>query len=148
MDLDKYLPSPEMRAEFEKFKTLKTKEEKESFQVERKADYDKLSDDEKVAYKQAAEKGIENVIVACNDFITKADEIILRDRLGELPEAVSFSYIAKKYFGKSRNWLYQRINGYTVNGKRACFTETERRIFIDALNDISNMIRTTSLNLS
>lgn len=148
MDLDKYLPSPEMRAEFEKFKTLKTKEEKESFQVERKADYDKLSDDEKVAYKQAAEKGIENVIVACNDFITKADEIILRDRLGELPEAVSFSYIAKKYFGKSRNWLYQRINGYTVNGKRACFTETERRILIDALNDISNMIRTTSLNLS
>lgn len=50
--------------------------------------------------------------------IERAEEAILRDKLGELPEAISFSYIAKKYFGKSRNWLYQRINGNIVNGKR------------------------------
>lgn len=148
MDLDKYLPTSEMRAEFEKFKTLKTKEEKETFQTERRKNYNNLSDADKVAYKQAADKGIKNTVNACNEFISKADEIILREKLGELPEAISFSYIAKKYFGKSRNWLYQRINEYTVNGKRARFTEIERKTFTDALDDISNMIRTTSLNLN
>lgn len=148
MDLDKYLPNPEMRAEFEKFKTLKTKEEKEVFLAERRASYDKLTDAEKIAYKQAAEKGIVNTINACNEFISKAEDIVLREKLGELPDVISFSYIAKKYFGKSRNWLYQRINGNTINGKRACFSDAEKEKFINALNDISNMIRTTSLKLN
>lgn len=148
MDIDKYLPTPEMRAEFERFKMLKTQEEKVAFQQERRARYDRLSDSEKTAYREAAEKGMDATVDACNDFIAKADDAILRDKLGELPEVISFSYIAKKYFGKSRNWLYQRINGYTVNGKKAGFTEAERKTFIDALDDISKMISTTSLNLN
>ena len=80
--------------------------------------------------------------------IERAEEAILRDKLGELPEAISFSYIARKYFGKSRNWLYQRINGNIVDGKKARFTDNELKTFLNALNDVSEMIHQTSLKLS
>ena len=81
-------------------------------------------------------------------YLERAEEAILRDKLGELPEAISFSYIAKKYFGKSRNWLYQRINGNIVNGKKARFTDNELKTFLNALNDVSEMIHQTSLKIS
>lgn len=72
----------------------------------------------------------------------------IRAKLGEIPEAISLSYVAKKYFGKSRNWLYQRLNGNLVNGKPASFTPAEHQKFVAALEDISDMIRKTSLSLS
>nr|WP_249932075.1 DUF5053 domain-containing protein [Bacteroides salyersiae] len=80
--------------------------------------------------------------------IERAEETILRDKLGELPEAISFSYIARKYFGKNRHWLYQRINGNIVNGKKARLTDNELKTFLNALNDVSEMIHQTSLKLS
>lgn len=67
------------------------------------AKYNALPETEKEAYKQASESGIKATVEACNDFIERAEEAIFRDKLGELPEAISFSYIAKKYLGKSRN---------------------------------------------
>lgn len=148
IDLKKCLPSPELQAEFEKFKTLNTEEEKLAFQAERKAKLDSLTADERDEYIAASNQGVESTIGEAKKFIDRADEAILRDKLGELPDIISFSYIAKKYFGKSRNWLYQRINGYTVNGKKAHFTESEHQIFIKALNDVSEMINKTSLKLS
>lgn len=136
-----------MKAEFERFKLL-SPEERKNFKKEMQDKYSRLSEAEKAEYKEASEAGLNATIAACNDFIDRADEAILRDRLGELPEAISFSYIAKKYFGKSRNWLYQRINGYNVNGKKARFTENEFQTFQNALKDISAMINQTSLKLS
>ena len=55
-------------------------------------------------------------------------------------EAKCEDFNAKEYFGKDRAWLHQRINGSTVNGKKAAFTEEEKKIFIQALNDISARI--------
>ncbi|BBK87886.1 DUF5053 domain-containing protein [Bacteroides uniformis] len=143
---DECLPTSDMKAEFERFKSL-SPEERKNFKKEMQDKYSKLSEAEKTVYKEASEAGLKATIEACNDFISRADEAILRDKLGELPEAISFSYIAKKYFGKSRNWLYQRINGYNVNGKKARFTENEFQTFQNALKDISAMINQTSLKL-
>ena len=56
--------------------------------------------------------------------------------------------IANDYFGKSKEWLYQRIKGYNVNGKPARFTEEERRKFSSALEDISRMAHETSLKIA
>ena len=102
---DECLPTSDMKAEFERFKSL-SPEERKNFKKEMQDKYSKLSEAEKTVYKEASEAGLKATIEACNDFINRADEAILRDKLGELPEAISFSYIAKKYFGKSRNWLY------------------------------------------
>ena len=129
IDWNDCLPTKEMQADFERFKELKTTEEKEPF-------------------KKASEAGLKATVNACNDYIERVEEAILRDKLGELPEAISFSYIAKKYFGKSRNWLYQRINGNIVNGKKARFTDNELKTFLNALNDVSEMIHQTSLKIS
>lgn len=66
----------------------------------------------------------------CEDFNAKK---YIRDIEG----LINFSAISKEYFGKDKTWLYQRIKGSTVNGKKAAFTEEEKRIFIQALQDVS-----------
>lgn len=86
------LPTQGMNAEFERFKSL-SPEERKKFKKEMQDRYNKLSESEKKAYKEASETGLNATIAACNDFIDRADEAILRDRLRELPEAISFSYI-------------------------------------------------------
>lgn len=50
------------------------------------------------------------------------------------------SYIAKHYFGKSSAWLSQRINGTLVRGKVYTLNDEQKRIFNDALQDISSRI--------
>lgn len=86
------------------------------------------------------EEGITQFAQGIEKALDEADEMIARAKLGNVPEAISFSFIAKNYFGKSRAWLMQKINGNTVNGKRAAFTDEERRKFRDALQDISRQL--------
>ena len=69
----------------------------------------------------------------------------IRQQLGEVPEILSMSYIAKTYFGKSRTQLYQRINGNKVNGKPAYFTRSERKQLQDALQDIGKKLSAITL---
>lgn len=143
-----FLPTPELNLEFEAFKALKTDEERRAFQEERKAKVATMTPPEREAYLAASEAGLKATIKGSKAFIEKANDLFLKEKLGEIPEAISLSYVAKKYFGKSRNWLYQRLNGNLVNGKPACFTSAEREQFLAALEDISNMIKKTSLSLS
>lgn len=74
------------------------------------------------------------------------EENIIKFQLMEFAEMFSLSYVAKKYFKKSRSWLYQRINGNYVNGKPAHFTREELQTFNNALKDISSKIG--SINIS
>lgn len=60
----------------------------------------------------------------------------MHQRLGSLTEAVNLAYIARHYFGKTRQWLYQRLKGQIVNGRPATFTPTEEETFVKALNEI------------
>ena len=67
-------------------------------------------------------------------------EQLLREQLGPLAEALNLSYIARTYFGKSRSWLSQRLNGHTVHGRQAMLTEDERETLNYALHDIQSQI--------
>ena len=69
----------------------------------------------------------------------------IRRQLSAVIGFVSLSYIADTYFGKSRTWLYQRINGNTVNGKPVFFTKAERRRLQEALHDIAQKLLAVSL---
>ena len=94
------------------------------------------------------EEGANQFIEGLDKALAEGEEMIARARLsklGNVPEAISFSYIAKKYFGKSRGWLMQKINGNTVNGKQAAFTEEERKQFRAALQDISKQLSIAAL---
>lgn len=55
---------------------------------------------------------------------------------------VTWSKIAKRYFGKSSSWIYNKINGVDGNGGKGGFTETEREQLKGALVDFSERLRT------
>ena len=74
------------------------------------------------------------------------EESAIKLQLQEVAEIVSLSYLAKKYFNKSRSWLYQRLNGNLVNGKPARFTQEELQTFNNALQDISQKIGSLSIS--
>lgn len=69
---------------------------------------------------------------------------LLRDKMKEILPAISVSYIARKYFGKSSSWFYQRLNGNKVNGKEANFTPNELNTLSAALNDIGKKLSAMS----
>ena len=92
------------------------------------------------------EEGMTQFIGGLDKALAEADEMIARHRLGDVPEAISFSYIAKKYFGKSRGWLMQKVNGNIVNGKPAAFTPDESKLFREALQDISKKLSNAALS--
>ena len=79
-------------------------------------------------------------LLAKGDGMMKAEMDDVRQRLGDIPQVINMSYIAKHYFGKSRTWLYQRINGNIVNGKPVFFAIAERRQLQEALHDIGKKL--------
>ena len=93
------------------------------------------------------ERGVIEFDEGMRKIIEEADEMIFRAKLGDLPEALSFSYIAKKYFGKSRGWLMQKVNGNRVNGKTAVFTDEERLMFRKALQDLSEKMSAVAMSI-
>jgi hypothetical protein len=70
----------------------------------------------------------------------------IRQQLSDVIDVLPLSHIAKTYFKKSRFWLYQRVNGNIVNGKRACFTTDEIKTFNFALQDISRKIGSIAIS--
>ncbi len=71
----------------------------------------------------------------------EAEEISLtltvRERLEKVLPFISVSALAKKDFGKSASWFYQRLNGNAIHGKTAAFTKEELRTLSSALKDVA-----------
>jgi hypothetical protein len=65
----------------------------------------------------------------------------LRKRLEPTLSAISVSYLAKNYFGKTPQWFYQRLNGNIVNGTEAKFTEDELKTLSGAIIDLSDKLK-------
>jgi hypothetical protein len=68
---------------------------------------------------------------------------VLDDSRAIIPES-----IAKKFFGKSRQWLNNRIKGNKVNGKSASFTADELNRFSSALLELSGELKNTALRIA
>ena len=96
-------------------------------------------------------KAIENFISSGLKDLTKYTDDVINDlevkiQLLEVAEIVSLSYIAKNYFHKTRQWLYQKLNGNIVNGKPAKFTRDEINTLNHALKDISKKIGSIAIS--
>lgn len=50
---------------------------------------------------------------------------------------INFSEVARKYFGRTSQWLTQRLHGNIVNGKPATFKPAEADTFALALRDMA-----------
>ena len=107
--------------------------------------FSSLSEQEKKAVQKEFLTGLDEKLEEADKLIKKID---LALEISEISKYISLSRIASDYFGKSKEWLYQRIKGYTVNGKPAAFTEDERQKFSFALENISRMAHETSLRVS
>mgnify|MGYP007064992558 CR=1 FL=1 len=105
IDWNDCLPTKEMQADFERFKELKTTEEKEAFKKEMQDKYNKLPEAQKEAYKKASEAGLKATVNACNDYIERAEEAIYVINLENCPKQ-SHSVILQ------RNILVKVETGY------------------------------------
>ena len=99
-----------------------------------------LSDSEKQQYSDHVIADLGNVLKALDSDIEELRAARIREKMGDLDQAVSFAYIAKNYFGKSYSWLIQRLNGSKVNGKEAHFNKEEVLQLQSALNDLGRKL--------
>lgn len=60
----------------------------------------------------------------------------------EIFNVLNASYIAKRFFGKSRNWLYQKLNHNIKNGKEVEFTSGEYQKLKEAIETIAEELQT------
>ena len=67
--------------------------------------------------------------------------------LGDLALYVKWGNISRDYFGFSRAWIYQRLNGYDGNGNHCEFTEAQRETLKEALNDLAGKLKTAAEEL-
>ncbi|MFD2895550.1 DUF5053 domain-containing protein [Sphingobacterium arenae] len=68
----------------------------------------------------------------------------MKSQLWDIIVDVSWAQISQKYFGKSRSWLSQKMNGLDGNGTATEFTEEEKEKLKHALNDLAERIRICS----
>ena len=115
-----------------------------------RAYYEDITEKRKPTAKLSAdelETGAIQFIEGVNKVLAEGDEMIARAKLGEMTKALSLSYIAEKYFGKSRAWLMQKVNGNIVHGKRKTFTDSERETLREALQDLSKKMSAVAMTL-
>ena len=112
------------------------------------AEYDKIADDltpdERNEILRLYDNGLKNLEERVKNLHAR---VCVKDQLEEITEIISLKYIAKKYFGKTSSWLYNKMNGAIVNGKPVHFTTDEIHTLNGALQDISKRIGSISVTL-
>lgn len=121
-------------------KLSKASTEKEVDNIISEHNQTEMSDTEKQQYSDNVIADLENVLKALDSNIEELRAAHIREKMGDLDQAVSFAYIAKNYFGKSYSWLIQRLNGSKVNGKEAHFNKEEVLQLQSALNDLGRKL--------
>jgi len=96
---------------------------------------------------QLIDNYISSMLLESEERIDTFIEESVKMQLEKVSEIISLSYIATRYFSRTRNWLYQKINGCSVNGKPAKFTPEEISTLNFALSDISKEIGSTVIKI-
>jgi hypothetical protein len=69
-------------------------------------------------------------------------------KINPVTDYVSISYISRRFFGKSRSWLHNRLQGYKNNGKPDTLSAEDINTLQNALLTISDEIKLAALRLS
>ena len=120
-------------------------QEKKRIENEIKSQFSLLSDEEKNFVQKEFLENLDRKLEDADKLVKKIDIAL---EISEISKYISLSKIASDYFGKSKEWLYQRIKGYHINGKPAVFTDEERQKLSIALQNISRIAYETSLKIS
>ena len=133
-----------LKENFTAYLNSKSPEEKSRVVSEYRDWFNGLSAEEQVAATTVIMDNVSHVVAGVRDNLEELDSTIIRSKLGDVPQAVSLSYIATQC-GKSKSWLSQRLNGKKVNGKEARFTQSEAKAFQDALHALGQRLLSISL---
>ncbi len=68
-----------------------------------------------------------------NPILSKIEDL----KEGDLLRVLNASYIAKRFFGKSKGWFSQKINHHVKNGVPSQFTPSEIETLRNALYTLS-----------
>ena len=71
----------------------------------------------------------------------------INEHLKDIILYIKWGNISRDYFGFSRGWIYQRLNGYDGNGNACEFTEAQKEVLKEALRDIARKLNETADNL-
>lgn len=80
------------------------------------------------------------------EIIVKQNRETVKQKMSDVLLDVSWAKISEKYFGKSRSWLYHKMNGMN-NGKSDDFDEAEKEVLRNALLDLSQRISRCANNI-
>jgi hypothetical protein len=128
----------------QKMHDAETDSEKESIKGEIENRFNLLNDEDKKKVQQDFMQSLDNKLNEAEETLKKVDVYL---EMKELSAYLNFAQIAKEYFGKSKEWLYQRINGFVVNGKPAQFNEQDKEKLSSALIDLSQKLQKTALRI-
>lgn len=68
----------------------------------------------------------------------------MMNKLSDILLYVKWGNISKDYFGFSRSWIYQRLNGYDGNGNECDFTDSQKETLREALRDLARRLLETA----
>lgn len=64
----------------------------------------------------------------------------MKQTLQDILLDISWAHLSMRYFGRSRSWLHQKLDGRNSNGGDGDFSEPEREQLRAALKDLSRRI--------
>lgn len=139
----------DVKKELEKWKAsflvADTPEKIATHQKEFRAFLSSLSPEDKKNFATAFQTGAMQAIAEAEDIVKT---VTVKKELERIQDFVSMSYIAKHYFGKTRQWLYQRVNGNLVNGKLVGLTTDELNTLSSALSELGAKLNDTSRSIA
>ncbi len=139
-----FIKDKRLKKNFSAYMNAMSAEEKSRIVAEYKTWFNGLNAEEQAEATAAMMDNLNHVVAGVRDNLEELDGAIIRAKLGEVPQAISLSYIASQC-GKSKSWLSQRLNGNKVNGKEARFTQSEAKAFQDALHSLGQKLLNISL---
>lgn len=71
----------------------------------------------------------------------------IMEQLKDIVLYLKWGNISKDYFGFSRSWIYQRLNGYDGNGNPCEFTPSQKETLREAFRDIARRLNETADSL-
>ena len=119
-------------------------EEREKVNNDMQAFFDALTPEERLMIEEAVNEDFARIHQDVTESHRLSEQINMRKQMESVLPFISISEFSKHYFGKSASWMHQRINGNSVHGKPASFTQDELKTLADSLSDLSNRLSAIS----
>lgn len=102
---------------------------------------------EEIMRRAESEEGKKLADEAIARYKGKPDKQVFELKEQDIMKVLKVSYIAERFFGKSRSWICHKLNHDIKNGKPDDFNEEERAKLKDALDTIAYELQILSDNM-